>query len=201
VATDAHLIDCHVLTLPSTFEPWRRLLAADLACQPCNVHWVDGVPGHIGAARWRGLTAGSAPYVAFADPDDRVLPGALDACLGALIADQSAVVACTAEQRIDMGGNRVGMPDLAPFSHRALVRSPQHLHHIIVARRAPALIAADRVRHLRRGFNWAWTMVLAQMGGAIRLPIVGYEWRVHAGGFHRTPGADPDEIRRAAQVI
>lgn len=194
-------IDLHILTLPSTRPDWLAAIEHDLSSQPCNVHIVDGIQGHIGAGRSRAFALGNAEFVAFADPDDRVLPGALDACLEALAAAPGAVLACTSEQLIDAGGNRICTPKRRPFDQRAHMASPLHLHHIIVARRAPAMAAAERVGHLARCFNWAWTLALSTMGDCIRLPYIGYQWRVHRDGYHRVPAEVTAEILRTAGVL
>ena len=101
------MLDVHVLTLPDTRRDWQEQCiasvreAAGRSPVPVHVHVVPGVPGHLGAARAAGYAAGSAPWKAYADDDDYVLPDAFEALAPYLTSDVAAVFP---RERIEQNG-------------------------------------------------------------------------------------------------
>jgi hypothetical protein len=79
---------------------------------------VPGVPGHIGLAMHAATFQGTAPYVAWVDDDDLVLPNAFSAVRAGLRTDPAAVFA--RELRVMANGH------VFPYAHR---------HHLSVYRR------------------------------------------------------------------
>jgi hypothetical protein len=77
-----------------------------------------------------------------------------------------------------------GIVNPHPYSDRAHLASVLHVHHLLVARRAPALAAAEHMRSLHIKAEYVWTRALAQLGRIARCPVVGYAWRQHRGGVH-----------------
>src|SRR6187549_3566859 len=67
--------------------------AAGCAGYPVRVITVPGVPGHIGQAMVNGIKVGDAPYVAWVDDDDKVLPNAFSCLKSALEGGPTAVCA------------------------------------------------------------------------------------------------------------
>ena len=86
-----HLVDCHVLTMPADNAEWAAALRRDLDGEPVKQHWLAGIPGQLGQARAAGFALGAAPFVSFADPDDRIIAGTVAALLAALEAGLAPV--------------------------------------------------------------------------------------------------------------
>lgn len=94
-------IDCHVLTMPTDHPQWSADLRQDLDAEPVNQFWIEGIPGKLGAARAAGYALGEAPFLSYADPDDRVIPGVYERLLELLIANPKAPFAWAGEQVVD----------------------------------------------------------------------------------------------------
>lgn len=171
------MIDVHLLTLPHEREDWREQCLDSLRGQPVTVHVVPGIEGDIGQARYEAFQRGEHPYVAFADPDDLVLPGAYAACLDALEASRMLAAAYMHEYVVG----------------EALVLQPDKIstlpHHLIVFRRA-ALAA-----YLPLLLDWRWPQpvsegrmlvnALARNHPVLEIPTPGYLWRRHNSSFLR----------------
>lgn len=80
-------------------------VAADLASYQVNVIEVPGVPGHIGQAMLNGLARSTAPYVAWVDDDDFVLPNAFSCLEHHFDARPSAI--CAREIRLLANGRLI----------------------------------------------------------------------------------------------
>lgn len=118
-------------------------------------------------------------YLAWVDDDDRVVPGAIHACINAL-RRSGAALAFTHEARIDASGARVGGVDTRPRTLRDIAMHPRMSHHLTVMR--PRLIAPEVLRHAQRiglGIDWLIRAYLALNHGVVQVPVVGYEWRQH----------------------
>lgn len=101
------MLDVHILTLPDTRPEWQAEAiestrkAAACAGFPVHVHIVPGIPGHLGRARAAGYAAGAAPWKAYVDDDDFVLPDAFQKLAPYLERDVAAVFP---RERIEQNG-------------------------------------------------------------------------------------------------
>jgi hypothetical protein len=93
-------------------------VAAEFAQYPVNVIEVPGVPGHIGQAMLGGLAKSTAPYIAWIDDDDFVLPNAFTCLERHFTATPSAI--CAREIQLLANGS------LRPVNRR---------HHLTAFRR------------------------------------------------------------------
>ena len=136
-----------------------------------------------GAKAWnRDLWAAcqGADAVAVVDDDDRVLPGAIAACLDALHTT-SAGLAFTDEEEIDAAGLhlRDGMR-----RKRTLMDLAMH-PGACTTWRCSGLRTCRRKRWLwptgaAAGLDWLLRAAAGLRGGAVRVPMLGYQWRRHA---------------------
>lgn len=116
------MLDVHVLMLDSVSEEYHRQCRESLdvavakAGFPVHVHYVPGILGHLGIARWRGYTQGSAPYVTHVDDDDYVDPQAFAKLRPFL--EKGAAAVSTGEALVSDG--------------RVLSRMPHSRHHLMV---------------------------------------------------------------------
>lgn len=166
------MIDVHVLTHEGTRQDWFDQCLASLEQEPVTVHVVDNAGRSVGEGRARGYALGTAPFVAYVDSDDYVLPGCFDACLAGLEAHRAVV---TMERVVS--GDFV-FPALRPGHAVAVYRREDVTPHLW--RMAASPHTADW--HVRKALK------------PTQLTVEGYVWRVHAAGdHHKTVAALPFE--------
>lgn len=157
------LIDCHVLTMQGDNAAWRDELRRDLDAEPVRQHWLPGIAGELGRARAAGLEAGGAPFVSWADPDDRIIRGTYGRLLQALQAQPQAPFAWAGEQRVDDDLTPIGQPSVWPGGYDQR-RHRNHIfgfcHGVVLIRRAAL---APAMPLLRRCGNGAEGILLARL--------------------------------------
>lgn len=129
------------------------------------------------ARRWT-YTLGGA--VACLDWDDRLLPGAVDACMNAM--DRHGVgVAFTWQRLIDADGRPLG-ERCSPVNRRHLAYKPDSIHHLACFRSelVPRDLLDVAAACAPLCVDWIVKAYLALRHGAVQVPMVGYEWRQHA---------------------
>jgi hypothetical protein len=97
-------------TPPAWVAQCRRSVA-EAAAQtgyPVRVYEAIGVPGHVGRAMVQGFDLTSAPYVAWVDNDDYVLPHAFS-CLASRFAARPDAI-CTREIQLGARGQELRIP-------------------------------------------------------------------------------------------
>jgi len=206
-----HLIDCHVLTMPADNPAWAQELRADLDAEPVNQHWLPGIPGEFGAARAAGYDCGSAPFVSFADPDDRIVGGTFAALLQALDQNPGAPFAWVGEQRVSADLRPLGVPRVwtGPYDaqrHRNALQ--MYCHGVVLIRRALCMAALPLLRQCGMGADGVLLAHLAQPHAPlpaserpVHVPIVGRLWRQHPGGYHHAyTAAERERHQRLAGV-
>lgn len=172
-------------------NPWFAEALASVARElPFGMQHVV-VHSSGGAAAWnRDLwdACQGADAVAIVDDDDLVLPGAIAACLAAL---QSAGVglAFTDEEEVDEAGHHLCDGVRRGRTLMDLAMHPRCVHHLAIFRpeHAPweALALANECG---RGLDWLLRAAAGLRGGAVRVPMLGYQWRRHAGQDSSTDG-------------
>ena len=189
------LIDCHVLTMQGDNAAWRDELRRDLDAEPVRQHWLPGIAGELGRARAAGLEAGGAPFVSWADPDDRIIRGTYGRLLQALQAQPQAPFAWAGEQRVDDDLTPIGQPSVWPGGYDQR-RHRNHIfgfcHGVVLIRRAALAPAMPLLRCCGNGAEGILLARLAAIGAPmapghqpVHLPIVGRLWRQHPGQYHR----------------
>lgn len=102
------MLDVHVLVMDYTRPEWLNkcrdtvLAAASAAGFPVHVHFVPGILGHLGRARYEGYSRGNFPYVTHVDDDDFVREDAFRILHPYLINGDLAIT--TGEQRLFENG-------------------------------------------------------------------------------------------------
>lgn len=191
-------IDCHVLTLPGDNPAWRDELRRDLDAEPVHQHWLPGIAGELGRARAAGLEAGVAPFVSWADPDDRIIRGTYNRLLECLQAHPHSPFAWAGEQRVDEDLAPVGLPSVWPEGynqgrHRNNIFG--FCHGVVLIRRRALASAMAMLRRCGNGAEGILLARLAAIGAPaasgrqpVHVPVVGRLWRQHAGQYHRAFG-------------
>lgn len=177
--TNMNRCDLHVIVCDYCRQDWLDELLADLKDQPVNLHFPDCVEANVGASRAAGFAMGTAEFVSFADPDDRILPGAVDACIAALDADPELGVAFTGEQIVTALLDPAKHPATQPYDRRSHRYSPAHVHGLIVMRRALVEPWLDQLAAYRVVPEWFLTLAISQSSNLARVPMIGRLWRFH----------------------
>lgn len=173
------MIDVHVLHLPGERADWRAACDASLVGHPITVHHLDGTPRDYLGSRLRGFSVGSHPFVSFVDPDDVVLPNAFAICLANFAIHQLAVAIYTDSLRLQ---------ENEPMHSARPIRFNRP-HQVVVARRK----VIDEVVQSGESFKddaGFWSAV-KKRGQVHHLPFVGYVWRDHSQGHHRSQPLAP----------
>lgn len=184
--TDAHRCDLHVIVCPYCNPAWVDELMADLREQPVNLYLPPCVEGNVGASRALGFAMGEAEYVSFVDHDDRIMPGAVAACIAALDADDSLGAVFTGEQVVDAELKPIHGPDVSPYRREAHQATPRHVHGLIVMRRRLVEPLLEDLALLRAIPEWYLTLAIARTAGLQRVPVLGRLWRWHPSQATRT---------------
>lgn len=132
---------------------------------------------------------GGADAVALVDDDDLVVPGALQQCADA-IECSGAGLAFTDEDEIDEDGARLGPGQSGPRRLMDLAMHPRCAHHLAVFR--PALVPREALQVAQQcgiGLDWLMRAAAGLRGGAVHVPVVGYQWRRHRGQNSSTAAA------------
>jgi hypothetical protein len=138
---------------------------------------VNVADGGLFQARKDGYSWGG--MVACLDYDDRLVSGAVRACVDALESTRAGI-AFTWEARMDESGRRTS-ERRGPVTQRHLATMPESIHHLAVIRSellpGHILELAEHVAPLC--VDWIVKSYLAFKFGAVQVPMVGYEWRFH----------------------
>ena len=199
----------HTLTLivhrlphdrPDWFEEFWGSIPLEL--RPC-VALHEGIEGDTNRARAAAMQQVRTPYLAFADPDDRLVArGAMTAVEEAERGRGHGLIG-TLERRIDADGRVTAHARRIKLrSYRDIVRTeaPKTLHHLSLMRTdlfGPWFY--KEAGKSRFGIEIMAKVYMMMRGNARVLPVCGYEWRVHGSGAHqRYPTGRRPSVRRFA---
>ncbi len=136
-----------------------------------------GTPAAWNSDLWAACAGAEA--VAVVDDDDRVTPGALTSCVRAL-ENTGVGLAFTDEEEIDEHGQHLRDGLRRGRCLMDLAMHPRCIHHLAVFR--PALVphtALELAQRCERGLDWLMRAAAGLRGGAVRVPVIGYQWRRH----------------------
>lgn len=141
----------------------------------------------LAAARNTGLEAADTEFICFLDADDRLLPGALEAGLGALQQNLDAAFAYGGFRRIDAAGKPIS-PDLysppGDLPYQTLLRGNPIAMHATVLYRTQVLRASGGYDSgLRLCEDYDVYLKLAQLHPIASYPDPVAEYRFHGGNM------------------
>lgn len=206
--TAAHLIDCHILTLPRFDLNWVNEMRVDLDAQPVNQHWMQGIEGNLAQARATGFSLGCAPFVSSVDPDDRVLLGTFDALLQALHDNPLAPFAWAGEQMVNE--HLVAWPErpnVWPNGYDPVLHACRgtHVHGVKLYRREQVEPHLQAMRTVGQACEFYLDMAIVKPytnpssdAWPVHVPIVGRLWRQHdSNGSRQFSRGDFDRMAQA----
>jgi uncharacterized membrane protein len=189
-------IDVHLLTFNEPAQ-WRKDCIASLAGAPIQLRVLSGIAGRIGEARTKGYAQGVLPLVSSVDPDDLYEDHAFVKLADALDACPQAVLAYTDEALMDEAGRDFALRRLthSRWHHAA---SASHVHGLIVMRRSAVEAVLGEITEIHNFADWLLTLLVAQRGRVLHLPIVGRHWRQHPHQSHLR--ANPNAVGRVRHI-
>ena len=164
-------IDVHIGVHPlyDRSESLDKLLSK-LKDEPVNVHLVPGVLGCIGAMRFAGFSAGTAPLQSYIDDDDDFPSGIFSKMERLFELEPEIDAACTSE-------NGEHSHPFKYYDRRHVFRT----HHLAMFRRAAIAPHIAKIKDFADGSEHGIWMQLLLGGARVRhLPVNGYTWRIHA---------------------
>ena len=197
-----NFVDLHILRTHSP-QDWYDRAVASCEGEPVNLHLLEGIPGKVGLARAAAFRRGTAPYVAWVDDDDELVPGAIEQALAVLEARPEVV---SVYSDLEIRGEDWGLieerrkPLWTPMEQCQKLVAVHHLH--VVRRRA---VMRWLLELERWDFNEEWSlmaMVLRRGPGKTpwihwRIPQILYRARRH-DRYHRSGQGITHQLRRAA---
>lgn len=170
-------VDCHVLHFGEP-EHYLDQCLASLEDAPVNVLILrGGFPGNIGAARAYAVALGHAPYWAFVDADDVLLPGAVSACTAALDGEPRLVGVYTDYEAISPDGALLYRTKKSCWSPLALLNSCWEVLHYHQYRREFVGRHLDGLARCPCYEEAYLAGILSQYGDFRRLDLCGYRKR------------------------
>lgn len=163
------------------YDAFMRALASTVG-HPVNVHIVPWL-GEYGASRAAGCRCGTAPYLAFLNADDELIPGGLTALLEALEADPALCGAYGGEERVAAEGTVTRHMDRVWHPLEQLTATNAQHNGCLMRRRAVMPHLADMTtagiycNRLLRGL-----MVQSGPWRAVEVPV--YRWFVRPDALH-----------------
>lgn len=186
---DVHVLHCH--------EPpeWIAGCLDSLHDEPVTVYLRKGIKGKVGLARARAFACGHAPYVAFVDGDDEVMPGAFDAALEVL-ESRPEVVSTYCD--IQLLGHPDGVGYIkAPWDPAAQLQRMAEVHHLHVMRRSAVMPLLDELSCWDGYEEYVLMGLLCRYGVHHHIPRQLYRFRQH-NRYHRAGMIGGQMMRRAA---
>ena len=192
-------VDVFILRLPDENKEWFQYCIESMSREAVTIRMVGGVYGHIGKGRKKGFALGTAPYVAYVDPDDLVCRGAFKACVDALEAAPDKVLAYTREARISEGG--VLLSEWDRKLYEPFFGTPDEAlraHHLSVYRRA----ALPDLSFLDDYPNYSEQALKTRLwnNNFVFVDRVGYQWRRHPNNSASKIPELPEHIKPLARA-
>ena len=189
-----YLRDTLASIVEQTFDDWEAVVIDDGSDEPLN--WVEKVDSRIrrirqsnlglSAARNRGITATTAPLLAFLDADDLWLPTKLEMQVRELAARPDLGMLSTRFNIIDADGLSVG-PGFEGHhdSYRALLTGNGVCVSTVIVRREMLRQIGDFDTRLAAVQDWDLWLRIAKIAQVDRLSESLTYYRVHAGGMSK----------------
>lgn len=186
---DVHVLHCH--------EPpeWIAGCLESLHSEPVTVYLRRGIAGKVGLARANAFREGNAPYVAFVDGDDEVMPGAFDAALAVLDSRPEVVSTYCDIQLIDQPEGTGYIK--APWDPAAQLQRMAEVHHLHVMRRAAVMPLLEELARWDGFEEYVLMGLLCRYGVHHHIPQRLYRFRQHHQ-YHRAGMIGGQAMRRAA---
>lgn len=199
------MIDVHVAkSVGYNVSWWEECEDSLRSDHPITVHHLPGVPGDIRKMRLMGFECGTSEFVSFVDPDDVVLPDAFNQLATALTNNPHVCGAYSLSMRVDdVGGEQGLVHPYRKYSPHYLTKHPLEIHQLVVMRRECVLSVMHEHYDIIPQTGLTELVLYALM--ALKAPWiavnhVGYKWRLHSTGSHKSP-YDWDEQRKLMKSL
>lgn len=181
-----------MLFQPGTPSKWFDQAVESAIPQPCFLHILHHTDS-IGSGRAKGFALGTSPFVGCLDPDDYLLPGAVQACVAALEADPKAVGAFTDEIWIDdADGALIGhghSTGTGAWDKARQMTQVSYGRHLAIMRREHVTRYLHDIADIDRLSEWVLRGLITQHGHWVHVEMDGYAHRIHDGNTGKTTTA------------
>ncbi len=201
--------------MSQTYDRWELCIAddasTDRAVRPLLEALTNSDPrikvmyretnGHIVEATHSALELASGDYIALMDQDDLLDPHALEQFASAILANPSADIFYSDEDKIDELGRR-SFPYFKPDWSPETLLTRMYTNHLAVYRKC----SLDEAGRFRSGFVGAQDFDLAHRltettDRVIHIPDVLYSWRMHEGSTSVGKAPKPYAFEAGVHVI
>ena len=187
--------DVHILTLEHERKDWLQECLDSLKDEPATVHVLPGIINGQGESRANGFRAGSAEFVSYVDPDDRVEPGIFEVCFEVLDRNPELSGVWTAQTFSLVDEPENNMDDL----HLKQTQMPTYafnIHHLVVLRRTAVEPYLERLSSWTGGCEKGLWIVMADEGHQFEfIRKIGYHFRNRSDSARSWRKTDP-EVQR-----
>jgi hypothetical protein len=196
-------VDLHVLVSPDWPAALLDRALASTAGAPCQVWLAPWLGEGEGASRAAAYRLGQAPYVAWLDADDELIPGGMAALVAALEARPDACGAYGGEERVYAGGRLERAMDERwdPIAQLCLASGQ---HNAVVMRRQAVLPWLGELSAFTPRSNRLLRGLVTASGPWVCVPVLAYRWyrdRPCSLGAAPTPALDRSITRRLAPLL
>lgn len=145
-----------------------------------------------------------ARYVAFVDDDDVVINDSLNLCLNAVKSETCAVAFCD-EEVIDENRKAIShLPVRKGLKYGDIISSVRTIHHLAVVE--TSAVISDMKKLLdelscHSCVDWLVCGTAALQGGAVHVPVKGYQWRMHKSNMHKLDNHSFGAASKAARTV
>lgn len=197
----SHIIDLHILHSPGWHPELLDRAIASTEGESVTIHVVP-YEGHLGKARANGYRQGVAPYLAFLDADDELIPGGLAALAAILDANPALCGAYGAEERLRPDGRTEQRSDQQWLPIAQLTRASA-MDNAILMRRTAVMPHLDEAANLALRSNRLLRGLVTQHGPWQACQVPTYRWRLRDGSLRTqpAPGIDAAITRRLTPIL
>lgn len=177
------MLSAHVIHSPSNPREWGVRCLESLGQAGVLVVNAPARP-NLNQLRLELFDSTATPLLTWADPDDWIEPAIVPALVDAV--EAGALAAVSDEHVVDMDGSliRHGEGWGQPLSIDAVRASPLPAHHLVVFNRELLRHARPHIERFPVGVEWLLVATAASLGGLVKVPKLGYSWRLHTANSH-----------------
>jgi hypothetical protein len=186
------MIDVHVLHLDD-----EVLRLNDFSLPYVNVYHMPGIVGNVLQARINAFRVGTAPYVSYMDPDDKVVPEAFGECLNTLEANPKLAGVYTNSEVIKENGRSTLLYQKHNWSKEWHLSRSVPVHPLLVMRRSilmPILNQIEKITWTHKFRSLSDQIICAHVASVSDfqyINTVGYIWyKFESGNHKKTTGED-----------
>lgn len=180
--------DVHMLVTSGRYS-WRNAAINSIRNEPCYFRTLPGIKNHIGLGRYNGFSKGTCEYISYIDDDDLIVSGILKKLIELLDRTPEAAGAFSLSIRIDSSGRVLENSKylkLPPTFKNWNFENYSLIHQLVVYRRQIVEKYLPILKEENKFPEMILNRLICREYKFICLPEVGYYWRIHSKGIHKS---------------